>query len=223
MDARTGGNPLFAVQLVGDWVQRGVIEVGESGFSLAPGAEASIPDGLHEVWSGRVARLLEDQPEGARDALEIAATLSLFVDRREWESACRAARVPCPPELLEALVASRLALRTEDGWSFATPCCVRASSAWPCEGGRFAAHNLACAAMLGQRVAAGERGMAERLGRHLLLAGEPAAALEPLLEGARERRGTSDYPAALALLAEREGALRSWRRRRTTPAGERAG
>ena len=27
VDARTAGNPLFAVQLVGDWVQRGVIEV----------------------------------------------------------------------------------------------------------------------------------------------------------------------------------------------------
>src|SRR6185295_13701030 len=208
VDARAAGNPLFAVQLVGDWVQRSVIEVGETGFVLHPGAEAQIPDDLHQVWSGRVARLLADQPPGAREALEIAATLSPFVDRREWQAACRAAGVSCPPELLEELVASRLALRTEEGWSFVHAMLRESVERMSREAGRFAAHNRACAAMLAQRAAAGERGVAERLGRHLLLAGERAAALEPLLAGARERRGTSDYPAAQALIAEREEALR---------------
>jgi serine/threonine protein kinase/tetratricopeptide (TPR) repeat protein len=211
VDARTEGNPLFAVQLVGDWVQRGVIEVGETGFVLRPGVEARIPDDLHQVWSGRVARLLAAQPPGAREALEIAATLSPFVDRREWEAACLAEGVPCPPELLEALVANRLAVRTEEGWAFVHAMLRESIERRAREAGRFAAHNLACAAMLRERAAAGERGVAERLGRHLLLAGERAAALEPLLAGARERRGTSDYPAAQALLAEREGAMRDLR------------
>jgi eukaryotic-like serine/threonine-protein kinase len=208
VDARTGGNPLFAVQLVGDWVQRGVIEVGETGFALRPGAQAQIPDDLHAVWSGRVSRLLEGQPAASRQALEIAATLSLFVDRREWEAACKAAAISCPPELLENLVASRLALRTQDGWSFVHAMLRESVERMSREGGRFAAHNRACAAMLAERAAAGERGVAERLGRHLLLAGERAAALAPLLAGAREHRGTSDYPAAQALIAEREEALR---------------
>ncbi len=208
VDARTAGNPLFAVQLVGDWVQRGVIEVGETGFVLKPGAEAAIPDDLHEVWSGRVARLLENQPPGAGEALEIAATLSPFVDRREWETACEAAGVAIPPELLEELVTSRLALRTEEGWSFVHAMLRESVERRAREAGRFAAHNYACATMLMPRARAGERGMAERLGHHLLLAGEREAALGPLLEGARERRGLSDYPAAQALLAEREETLR---------------
>jgi len=208
VDARTAGNPLFAVQLVGDWVQRGIIEVGKTGFALRPGAEAAIPDDLHQVWSARVARLLERQPPGAREALEIAATLSPFVDRREWQAACAAAGVACPPELLEELVASRLALRTEEGWSFVHAMLRESVERMSREAGRFAAHNHACAAMLAGRAAAGERGIAERLGHHLLLAGERAAALGPLLDGARERRGTSDYPAAQALLDERETALR---------------
>jgi serine/threonine protein kinase/tetratricopeptide (TPR) repeat protein len=208
VDARTGGNPLFAVQLVGDWVQRGVIEVGETGFVLRPGAEARIPDNLHQVWSGRIGRLLAGQPAGAREALELAATLSPFVDRREWEAACRTAGAPCPPELLEELVKNRLALRTEEGWSFVHAMLRESVERMARDAGRFAAHNHTCAVMLAERAAAGERGVAERLGRHLLLAGERAAALAPLLAGARERRGTSDYPAAQALLAEREAALR---------------
>jgi eukaryotic-like serine/threonine-protein kinase len=208
VDARTGGNPLFAVQLVGDWVERGVIEVGESGFMLRPGTEAQIPDDLHQVWSGRVSRLLAGLPAMAREALELAATLSPFVDREEWAAACRAAGVACPPELLEELVASHLALRTEVGWSFVHAMLRESIERMFREAGRFAAHNRACAAMLAPRAAAGERGAAERLGRHLLLAGERAAALEPLLTGARERRGTSDYPAAQTLIAEREETLR---------------
>ena len=207
VDARTQGNPLFAVQLVGDWVQRGVIEIGETGFVLRPGAEAQIPDDLHQVWSGRVARL-EGQPPGAREALEIAAALGPFVDRREWEAACGAAGVRCPPELLEALVTSRLALRIEGGWSFVHAMLRESVERMAQEAGRFAAHHRACAAILAERAAAGERGVAERLGRHLVLAGERIAALEPLLAGARERRGTSDYPAAQALVNEREKVLR---------------
>ncbi len=209
VDARTGGNPLFAVQLVGDWVQRGVIEIGDTGFVLRAGAEASLPDDLHEVWSGRVARLLEGQGSGAREALEIAAALGPFVDGREWQAACQAAGAPCPPELLEALVASRLALRfEEEGWSFVHAMLRESVERMSREAGRFAAHHKACADMLARRPGARERGVAERLGRHLVLAGERAAALEPLLAGAAERRGTSDYPAAQALVAEREEVLR---------------
>ncbi len=206
VDARTGGNPLFAVQLVGDWVQRGVIEIGDTGFVLRPGAEASIPDDLHQVWSGRVDRLLEGQRPGAREALEIAAALGPFVDRDEWEAACRAAGAPFLPELLEALVTSRLALRFEEGWSFVHAMLRESVERMSREAGRFAAHHRACAVMLMPR--AGERGVAERLGRHLVLAGERSAALGPLLAGAGERRGTSDYPAAQALVAEREQVLR---------------
>jgi len=209
VDARTGGNPLFAVQLVGDWVQRGVIEVGETGFVLRPGAEAWLPDDLHQVWADRVSRLLEDLPEGSGQAIEIAAILSPFVERREWEAACGAAGVPCPPQLLESLVASRLALRTEEGWTFVHAMLRESVERLAREAGRYAAHNRACAAMLALRAAAGERGTAERSGRHLLLAGERDAALEPLLQGARERRETSDYPAALALLGRREEALQA--------------
>ncbi|HKV13164.1 MAG TPA: protein kinase, partial [Thermoanaerobaculia bacterium] len=157
VDARTGGNPLFAVQLVGDWVQRGLIEVGETGFVCRPGEEVWLPDDLHQVWSDRVDRLLERQPPGCREALEIAAVLSPTVDRREWEAACRAGSAPCPPSLPESLVASRLALRAEDGWSFVHAMLRESLERMAREAGRLPAHHRACAAMLAERSAAGER------------------------------------------------------------------
>ncbi|HWM91894.1 MAG TPA: tetratricopeptide repeat protein [Thermoanaerobaculia bacterium] len=212
VEKRTHGNPLFAVQLVGDWVQRGVLEIGETGFVLRPGEEARFPDDLHQVWSGRVDQLLEDLPTGSREALEIAAALGPTVDRKEWETACGAAGVPCQPQLVEGLTVSHLAVRTEEGWRFVHPMLRESLERIARELGRWQGHNRACAAMLlGRAVSGGreERGVSERLGRHLLLAGQPASAVDFLLRGARERRETSDYAAAQSILAQRDEALQS--------------
>jgi tetratricopeptide (TPR) repeat protein len=207
VEERTHGNPLFAVQLVGDWVQRGVLEVGETGFVLRPGEEARFPDDLHQVWSARVDRLLDGLPASSREALEIGAALGSDVDRREWETACRAGGSPAPPELVEGLVRNHLAVRTEEGWRFVHPMLRESLERMAREAGRWPRHNRGCAAMLLSRAAAGERGVAERLGRHLLLAGQPASAVDFLLRGAGERRETSDYAAAQLLLAQRDEAL----------------
>ncbi|MDP6934212.1 MAG: hypothetical protein QGG40_14905, partial [Myxococcota bacterium] len=72
------------------------------------------------------------------------------------------------------------------------------------EEGRWASMHAACAAMLGDREGRGTR---ERLGRHLLEAGEPALALEPLLAGARQRIASGDYDLAHILLQDRELAM----------------
>jgi len=207
VDQRTGGNPLFAVQLVGDWVQRGLLEAGGAGFALRPGAAVWLPDDLHQVWSDRVERLLEGLPAGAREALEIAATLGTAVDRREHEGACQAAGLAVPPELAESLVANRLAVRTEEGWTFVHAMLRESVERLAREAGRGPAHHRACAAFLATRARTGERGVAERLGRHLLQAGDLEAALTPLLYGARELRERSDYREALALLAQRDEIL----------------
>lgn len=217
VEERTYGNPLFAVQLVGDWVQRGVLEVGGTGFVLKEGEEARFPDGLHEVWSARVDRLLAGLPAGSREALEIAAALGPTVDRQEWEISCRAMGVPCPPPLLDGLIVSHLAIRTEEGWRFVHPMLRESLERMAQEAGRWPGHNRACAAMLLGRAVAGERGVAERLGRHLLLAGQPDTAVDFLLSGARERRETSDYGPAQALLSLRDDALQSLEAARRDP------
>ncbi len=206
---RTEGNPLFAVQLVGDWVQRGVLAVADNGFVLRPGETAPFPDDLHQVWSARVDRLLSELPHGSREALEIAAALGLTVDRDEWEISCRAAGAPSPQPLLDGLTISHLAVRSEEGWRFIHPMLRESLERMARESGRWTGHNRACAAMLLSRAVAGERGIAERLGRHLLLAGQPDPAVDFLLRGAGERRETSDYAQAQGLLTMRDDALGS--------------
>ena len=207
VDQRTAGNPLFAVQLVGDWVQRGLLEAGGTGFVLRPGAEVWLPNDLHQVWSDRVGRLLEGLPGGSREALEIAAILGTAVDRREHEGCCHAAGLGVPAELVESLLASHLAVHTDEGWTFVHAMLRESVERLAREAGRGPAHHKACAAFLASREEAGERGVAERLGRHLVQAGELEAALAPLLRGARERRERSDYRGAQALLDQRDEIL----------------
>ncbi|MCC7385803.1 MAG: protein kinase [Deltaproteobacteria bacterium] len=207
--ARTHGNPLFAVQLVGDWVQRGVLEIGDHGFRLQAGERATIPDDIHEVWSARIARVLSDQPEGARHALELAAVLGNEIDDGEWRDACREGEIEVPRTLVLDLIAVRLAEPAPAGWMFAHGM-VRESIERDAAGTwRWHAHQLTAAAMLRRRYGHRARAVAERIGRHLLAGEAYEAALEPLLAGARERWELSEYAEALELLDRREQALAS--------------
>ena len=59
---RSAGNPRFAVELVGDFVERGVLELLPAGFGLRKGEAAVLPDDLHAVWSQRLSHLLASLP-----------------------------------------------------------------------------------------------------------------------------------------------------------------
>jgi tetratricopeptide (TPR) repeat protein len=208
VDARTAGNPLFAVQLVGDWVQRGILVPGPTGFMLRAGARADLPDTLHEVWSTRIGRLLEHRPPGAETSLLAAAVLGAEVDTREWRAVCAHLGADAASTLVEDLLAQRLArcdaFGPEVRWAFQHGMLREALERRAREQGRLADIHRACAAML----ALGTQSQAaERRGRHLLAAGEPEAALEPVLQGARERLDAGEYDLAEALLIERERTL----------------
>ena len=208
VEDRTGGNPLFAVQLVGDWVQRGVLEVGESGFVLREGEEAVLPDDIHELWAARISRVLEGRPLDARAALELAALMGAVVDVNEWTGACLVAGISVPRGLVLRLSERRLARTDARGWAFAHGMLRESLERSAGESGRATRLHQACATTLQIRYdAARLPGVAERLGRHLFLAGRPEEALEPLRAGALERRAMSDYTAALRLLDLREEVL----------------
>ncbi|HEY7411931.1 MAG TPA: AAA family ATPase [Vicinamibacteria bacterium] len=204
---RTAGNPLFAVHLVGDWVQRGVLQAGDDGLVLAREASAALPDDLHQVWAEHLAHVLDRRPPQARLAVEIAAALGQSVDPEEWDRACRAAGFARPHGLLAALAARRLVRRTPDGWVFAHTMLRESVERLSRAAGRWAAHHRACASMLEDAERAPGPGAAGRRGRHLASAEEWEAALRPLLRAAQERRETSDYDDALRLLDRRDEAL----------------
>jgi predicted ATPase len=211
--ARTRGNPLFAVQLVGEWVARGVVEMGRDGFRLQRGTAIELPDALHDMWRERIERLLAGRSASEEMALELAATLGQVVDADEWRRACALGGVAAPETLVEELIARRLASADarglQHGWSFVHAMLHDNLERRAEEAGRAAVHHRTCAEMLRERK---RPGVAERLARHLTAAGELRAALAPLRDAARERLDRGDYSLSDALLAEREDALVALRR-----------
>jgi serine/threonine protein kinase/tetratricopeptide (TPR) repeat protein len=207
---RTQGNALFAVQLVGDWVERGILVPGREGFVVRPGSTLDLPDDLYDLWSTRTNGLVTsasaaDRPRVER-ALEIAAVIGTRVPFPEWETALARASSSVPPGLVQTLAAQRLVLADEEGFSFVHGMLRESFERRAKEHGRLADHHRACAAML-EELYGGEGAHAERVGLHLLAAGDLERCLEPLLRGAVFRESRGEFPRARALLDTRDGAL----------------
>ncbi|MFB6350814.1 MAG: AAA family ATPase, partial [Bradymonadaceae bacterium] len=119
---RTEGHPLFAMQLLGHWIDCGAIETGDEGFRLPTDGEVGMPDDIHALWRERIDRLVVAMGASGADileALEIAAALGREVDEQEWRRVLEAAELACPPTLVERLVERGLARRSSRGWTFA--------------------------------------------------------------------------------------------------------
>lgn len=207
---RTEGNPLFAEQLVGDWVQRGVLDVGATGFILRTGARADLPDDLHAMWRTRLVRVAGD----GDGAMQLAALLGTDVDAALLEDAARRAAVPIPDDLVSRLLDAGLITAAERGFTFTHGMLRESLERSAREGASHARLRSACAdALLASD--AHPRGFAERVAAHLVLAGRTDEAIHWLLVAAEERRATSDPHGALALLDRRDALLPSADARRT--------
>lgn len=197
---RSEGNPLFAVQLVTDWVQRGIVRAGGAGFELTESAADAVPDELHTLLLGRVERAI-----GA-DAIayaERAATLGASFDEGEWRDACSSiSPAKDPIELESALVFSGVLRRAVSRRTFAHPMIVDSLLRAARERGSLAEHHRACARALAARAPA--VGARARIARHLCLAGALEEALAPMLEAAWECYERSDYAGAFSALTERD-------------------
>lgn len=207
--ARTGGHPMFAIQLVGDWVQRGLLEPGPGGLRLVEGANSALPDNLHQVWQRRLNAALEDWDDDDRDALELAACAGRWVDAAHWQSACDRAGLFISPGLIEHLIQRGLARQAdrspeEAGWGFAHDMLRECLERQAEEGGRRAGHHQVLAEVL---VDQGGPQLAERLGRHLLVAGSFGEALRQLTHGVRQRMERGDFAEAEALMTLRDQAI----------------
>ncbi|MCB9686750.1 MAG: protein kinase [Alphaproteobacteria bacterium] len=197
VEERTAGNPLFAVQLVGDWVARQILVADRRGFRLAEGAEAHVPGTLREVGAEAVARVVSGAHE---PALQVAALLGMDVATSEWRAACQRLGVVPSEEAVDALIDARLARRTRDpdGLAFAHGL-VRDALIARCEAqGRARDAHRACAAAVVDPT---------RRGLHLVAAGEDEAALEPLLDSLQRAAGEEDYRRAHRPLTVRDEAL----------------
>jgi tetratricopeptide (TPR) repeat protein len=204
---RTAGNPLFAVTLVGDFVARGLLEVTPAGFAPKRGTRALFPDDLHAMWSGRLERELLRLPASARLALELGAVLGAHGDDGEWQALCEEAGVVLPPALTDALTRARLVVVDPAGARFSHAMLRESLLRTAAEHGRLEGHHEASARMLLRRYPERRRGIAERVGRHLVAAGSSEAALPHLLAAAAEAARSSGAIEAHALLDEHRAVM----------------
>ncbi|MCA9490706.1 MAG: hypothetical protein KC621_12335, partial [Myxococcales bacterium] len=196
------------VQLVGDWVSRGLLVPSQRGFRLRDGADAEqIPDGLLQVWEDHVLRLLRARSEEDAQALELAATLGLELRQIDFRVLCVLGKLKPSPDLIAELMRRRLAQpvgERDQRWAFSHGMLREVLQRRARQGGRWAGHNKVCA----NHLRAARQVDQERLARHLLDAGELAEALGPLSKAIGDRLARGDYRSS-SLLTEQEEALRA--------------
>ena len=209
---RTCGNPLFASQLIADWVARDALLPSPDGYRLRPGEEALLPDNIHQLLLQRIAALLQNEPperaEESGHALELAAAIGRAVDRREWEEACRLSGLTPPLQTLEAIFSAAMATPLEKGWLFVHEALRESLQRMATDGRRWQRHHQICVEMLDALYHDERPGLAIRRARHLIAAGRPADALEPLLHAAQQALAAAEPHRSFDLLDQREALLK---------------
>lgn len=204
------GNPLFAVQLVADWADRGLLVPADDGFTLRRGAAVEIPDSLHEVWDARVAHAIQDLPRRAEVQLERAAVLGEVFPAAWWRAACElddpAGGEGVRGQLIRLMLDHRLLNLERDRFRFTHTLLRESLLRRAREAGRLADHHDACARVLsrvrGEARASGTGWrISEALGRHRHAAGDGRGALDPLLEAADAWRRSGGHRECLAIVA----------------------
>ena len=199
VEERTGGNPLFMVEVVGAWIAENALRWSPGGYRLAEGARHVLPDGLHDVWRRRIEGMaLRD--DLACQAVERAAVLGREVHVDEWRLSTTDLQGVDRPGITERLLEIGLAVATEDGWAFAHDMLVESLCRTARERGRLASHHAACVRALQDRRASD----LARLGRHLLGAGRQAEGRGVLLEALREHLNLGNARRVLSVAAELE-------------------
>ena len=208
---RTGGTPLFAVELVRDWVERDLLEPGPDGYGLRPGAEGRIPDDLHIIWERRVNHLTEplseETREAATEAVELGAVFGVHVDKREWQVACAEADLRPIELLFDRMIEQGLVFPEPGGWRFVHGMLVESLVRRAREAGRHARMARACAAAVEECYPERLRETAERRASFLYDAEELEIASDVYLLAVEKALQVGNLTKGRELLDRREAIL----------------
>ena len=175
--AWTEGHPLFAIQVVRDWVYRDLLQPGDDGYRLECDPAEVLPTDVGTLWIDRLQRALEVLPEERRKSalqtLELGAAFGRMVDSTEWRKACHRAGLTPPERTVEnELVDSGLLQRRTTGWQFVHSMLVESLVERAREAGRWAEHNRICNETLGALYPEAHPEVATRRAHHRALAAE---------------------------------------------------
>lgn len=194
---RTYGSPLFATEMISDWVRRRVLETGPDGFRLS--AMEPIPDSLAALWNDRLDAALDDvEGDDARSSVEVGAALGRTVDEVEWREICARLGIAPPDNLIEALVHAGLAEPTERGWAFRHQMLREAIVEAAHASGRASRQHRTVAAVLEFDESADNQ---LRRALHHLAVKDSAGAAQPLLVSIESLSATGRIREALSLLS----------------------
>lgn len=206
---RTSGMPLFAIQLVGDWIERGVLVPGERGFRVKEGASVDLPDSLHELWISRIRSIFRDSKKypNAFDQLELAACLGVQFDADEWRIVCEMAELGSNASTLDVMLEHQLFEMNYPNIRFVHEILRESLIRYMKEIGRSREFHHICADMLETYFASVQTFYHERRAEHLYAAHAYEACLEPLLHAAIKRRQRGEFEVAHTLFRRRDVCL----------------
>ncbi len=169
------GSALFATQLLGEWVSRGVLEPGPLGYKTSVDVTTFVPATVRELWNKRTDTALEGQAPHVREALVLLAVMGERVPLAQWQRACLTLDIRDCEAILEALAPHGLVELRGETIHFAHGL-LRASIIAASAG--LGAHHAAAADAL--IAAAPTARAAERAARHLWAAGQRLPALDQM-------------------------------------------
>ena len=172
---RAGGHPLFAIQQVSEWVDRGWLVPTTAGFAFDRPTRAEEELSLDDLWTARLDRVLASFPPATGPWLERAGLWGDEVSHEAFASLGEGLGIDLglADGVIDALARSRLAVARPEGFAFAHGLVREALQRRA--GDRRAAHHA--------RVAELRHREPIQAGRHWLLAGEPERAVDSLLAG----------------------------------------
>lgn len=205
---RANGNPAFAVHVVNDWVNRGILEPKPSGLVLKPGAVPNLPDDMQAVWAARLDRILEGaglDVYSSRRALELAAVFGDVVIEEFWVHACSVLEITVDDRLVSRMLHAKVLKPLEGGFAFQHPALRECLEREAEEAGRLRQLRLSLVAGLQKQL--GRPGVPERLAVQLTALGLEGEAQRALLQAAQQQYKLGDRGAALNLLDQAAGLL----------------
>ena len=197
---RVDGNPLFATQLVGDWVEQERLMETTGGYDLIDDGSYALPDSIFGTWTARIEGVVEGDHDAI--AIELAALLGREFSTTELSLATERYGAPMATDFIARLVRSRLCEATDSGWAFRHAMLRETIMRRAKEGARWEALHRACASAMGA-----DEQQPDRRARHLIEAGAWSEASGAILLAARVAHRRGEPAQALAWLEQHERAL----------------